>query len=736
MYPYQNPSLSVEQRVEDLISRMTLEEKFAQMRLLRPNEEKCKTVPFDLTYLEENKDRCGGLYNPHSIPPESVNAIQDWYKNNTRLGIPIAIHGESLHGVMNANATAFPQAVGLGATFHRELMTQIVTQIGKEARANGITLTYAPNIDLSRDPRWGRVEENYGEDPYLTSQLGVAYVKALQSQGVAACPKHYTAHGSPEGGINLAPVHAGEREFRETMMIPFQKAIMEGGAMAVMPAYSEWDGVPVHASRHLLTELLREEFGFKGQVVSDYGAIPMLTKFHRVAENARQAGEMALYAGVDMEAPQKYGFGEALEEAVRNGEVPVQWVDLAVSRILRHKFEMGLFENPYADAVAVKENHNEAALELARQAARESVVLLKNEDHLLPLSANIGKVALIGPNADNPQLGGYTVREAVEHTVTLRKALEEKLGKERVLFAQGCTTAGGNDEMLEKALEAARRADVAVVVLGDNSNFYGGIGWGDAEADGKVAVTCGEGFDVHSLDLPGRQQQLLEAVYATGKPVVLVLETGRPYAICWAKEHIPAIMQAWYPGEQGGYALAELLLGEVNPSGRLPISFPRSVGHIPAFYNYKMSARGYYKKPGTPDSPGRDYVFDTPKALFRFGEGLSYTTFAYENLVVTPECGSKPEAKVTVDITNTGSMAGYEVVQLYITDCVCRITPFVCRLRGFEKVWLEPGETKQVTFMLNFEDFAFVNEKMQLDTEPGQFKIRVGDLETSFILQA
>jgi len=736
VYPYQNPSLSTDERIEDLLSRMTLEEKFAQMRLLRPNEDRCKAVPFDLTYLEENIDRCGALYNPHSIPPESINAIQDWYKNNTRLGIPIAIHGESLHGVMNANATAFPQGVGLGATFNPELMSRIVTQIGKEARANGITLTYAPNIDLSRDPRWGRVEENYGEDPYLTSQMGVAYVKALQAQGVASCPKHYTAHGSPEGGINLAPVHAGEREFRETMMVPFQKAIMEGGAMAVMPAYSEWDGVPVHASRWLLTDLLRGEFGFQGQVISDYGGVPMLIKMHRVAENARQAGKMALYAGVDMEAPNKVGFGDELEEAVRNGEVPVEWVDLAVRRILRHKFEMGLFENPYADAAGVKENRNAAALELARQAARESVVLLKNENNLLPLSDNIGKVALIGPNADNAQLGGYTVREAIEHAVTLRTALEERLGKDRVLFAQGCTTAGGTDELLQNAVTAAKNADVAVVVLGDNSNFYGGIGWGDAESDGKVAVTCGEGFDVNSLDLPGRQEQLLEAVCATGKPVVLILETGRPYAICWAKVHVPAIMQAWYPGEQGGYALAELLFGDANPSGRLPISFPRSAGHIPSFYNYKMSARGYYKKPGSPDSPGRDYVFDTPQALFRFGEGLSYTTFTYTDLKVTPERSNCPEAQVTVTVTNTGDRAGFEVVQMYVTDKVCRITPFVCRLRGFQKIWLEPGESKQVSFPLGFEDLAFVNERMQPETEPGEFVIRVGDLQDGFFLEA
>lgn len=734
-YPYQDPSLDVESRVADLLSRMTVEEKFTQMRLWRPNPTQCQTVPFDLSLLEKNSHRLGAIYNASSMPPESVRAIQDWCMNNTRLGIPVAFHGESLHGVMNSNATAFPQSIGLGATFNRELMGKIATQIGKEARAIGLSMTYAPNVDLSRDPRWGRVEENYGEDPYLTAQLGVAYVKGLQSQGVAACPKHYIAHGSPEGGINLAPVHAGEREFRETMMIPFKQVVTEGKAMGIMPAYSEWDGVPVHASRRLLTQLLREQWGFTGQVVSDYGAIKMLFDFHHVAETKTDAGKMALYAGVDVEAPNVIGFNKELEEAVKNGQVPMQWVDLAVSRILRHKFQLGLFENPYADEAAMQENRNAEALALARQAARESLVLLKNENDLLPLSDSIGKLALIGPNADNPQLGGYTVREAIAHTVTLRAALEERLGKDRLLFARGCSTAGGSDEQFKQAVEAAKNADAVVMVLGDNSNFYGGIGWGDAELDGKVAVTCGEGFDTHSLELPGRQQALLEAVYATGKPVVLVLETGRPYAVRWAKENIPAILQAWYPGEQGGYAVAEALFGDVNPSGRLPISFPRSAGHIPSFYNHKVTARGYYKVRGSRDNPGRDYVFETPDPLFGFGEGLSYTTFAYSDLQVPERAKIGQPVTVSVTVENTGSRPGFEVVQLYVTDCVCRIAPFVRQLKGFEKIWLEPGEKKTVSFCLGYEDFSFINENMEPEVEPGKFILCVGPDQAELVME-
>ena len=610
-------------------------------------------------------------------------------------------------------------------------MERIAVQIGREAKANGLSMTYAPNLDLSRDPRWGRVEENYGEDPYLTSQLGMAYVRGLQSQGVAACPKHYIAHGSPEGGINLAPVHCGEREFRETMMIPFKKVITEAGAMCVMPAYSEWDGVPVHASERLLTDLLRKEWGMKGPVVSDYGAIKMLHDFHHVASTRTEAGKMALQAGVDVEAPSVIGFNAELEEAVRSGQVPMQWVDRAVSRVLYHKFAMGLFENPYADAQAMAQNRNRAALELARQAARESIVLLKNENSLLPLSDSVGKVALIGPNADNPQLGGYTVRQAVEHTVTLRRALDERLGKERVLFARGCGTAGGSDEQLQEAVEAARQADVAVLVLGDNSNYYGGIGWGDAELDGKVAVTCGEGFDSHTLELPGRQQELMEAVYATGKPVVLILQTGRPYAVRWAKKYVPAILQAWYPGEQGGYALAETLFGDNNPSGRLPITFPRSAGHIPSFYNHKVTARGYYKVRGSADEPGRDYVFETPDPLFGFGEGLSYTTFAYWPIQMPETAPLGQPVTLSVTVENTGDRAGFEVVQMYVTDCVCRIAPFVRQLKGIEKIWLEPGQKKTVSFTLGLEELCFINENMEQEIEPGEFIIRIGDQQAT-----
>lgn len=729
-YPYQDPTLSVDKRVEDLLSRMTLQEKLAQMQLQFITEEQAAKVPFDMRILEYNEQYCGSLYNTYSLTPETIRAIQDHYLHNTRLGIPVAVHGEALHGNKNVNATVFPQAIGMGATFNPKLMSQIAEVAGKEARANGTTMVYAPNLDVTQDPRWGRTEETMGEDPYLIGEMGAAYTRALQAQGVAACAKHFALYGSKEGGLNLSPCHIGEHEAWETMLPPFQKNV-EAGVMGIMPAFSDWEGIPVHANRKLLTGILREKMGFQGQTVADYGALVFLRTLHHVAATRLEAGKMALHAGLDVECCAPASYGIDMEAAILRGEVDEKLVDQAVRRVLRFKFEMGLFEDPYSHPETPCRTPESIAL--ARQAGQESVTLLKNESKLLPLSDAIGSVAIIGPNADTMQCGDYTDPAAMARGVTLRKALVERLGEDRVHYAKGCGIASGTEKEQAQAVEAAQKADVAVVVLGDNSNFHGGIGWGDEDPDGKVVVTCGEGFDMHTLELPDCQQKLLEAVWATGKPVILVMETGRPYAIRWAKENVAAILQAWYPGEQGGYALTDILFGDVDPSGRLPISFPRSVGHIPSYYNYKMSARGYYRKPGSQENPGRDYVFDTPEALFRFGDGLSYTTFAYSDLQV--ELTGKTDAKVTVTVENTGNRKGCEVVQLYVTDRYCRITPFVRRLRGFEKIWLEPGQKQQVTFALGFEDFAFVNEQMELEVEPGEFVLCVGTEQTVLELQ-
>ena len=731
---YRDPARPEAERVADLLARMTVEEKCMQLRLVCKIDQIVADEAAAPEQLRQNlTNGLGASYCTGTFDPDNFNRVQRYLMEETRLGIPTVMMGESLHGCMFNGATVFPQAIGLGSTWNTALMSEVVTVIGRETRAVGISQTYAPNLDLSRDPRWGRVEENYGEDPYLTAQLGVAYVRALQAQGVAASPKHYCAHGTPEGGINLAPVHAGERELRELYLPPFAAAIQKGGAMSLMPAYSELDGVPLHASRFLLTDILRDELGFDGYTVSDFGAIQMLHTFHKTAATPLDAGKQALWAGIDMEAPNRFGFGDNLIEAAQAGEVPIEWIDLAVERILRIKFRLGLFEQPYADPAARAQLHGAEAVALARKTACEAMVLLKNEGGLLPLDNTVRRVALIGPNADYAQLGDYTAREASDRAVTVLQGLTARLGAERIDYAPGCSIAAGDDASIAEAVAAAQRADVAIVVLGDNSNFHGGVGWGDTETHGRVAVTCGEGFDLSDLQLPGRQQELLEAVAATGKPVVLVLMTGRPYAITWAAEHIPAILQAWYPGEQGGHAVCDLLFGDVNPSGRLPISFPRSAGHIPCAYNHKVSARGYYKRPGTPDTPGRDYVFSTPAPLYPFGHGLGYTTFAYSDLSATPAAvAADGKVEIGITIQNTGAREGAEVVQLYLTDCFCRITPFVKRLRGFQKIHLKPGEEKRIRFALDARDFAFINEEMQPEVEAGIFRVAIGDQQCEF----
>ncbi|MDW7658794.1 MAG: glycoside hydrolase family 3 N-terminal domain-containing protein, partial [Bacillota bacterium] len=467
MLPYQNPTLSEEMRTDDLLARMTLEEKLAQMRLTPQIDRLFADQPFsDERVAAKWPHGLGASYSPDYFDPELLNTFQQYFIRQTRLGIPLLMMGESLHGVMSPEATVFPQAIGLGATFNAPLVSRMATVIGREARSLGIRETYAPNLDLAREPRWGRTEENYGEDPYLTATMGVAYIKALQSEGVASSPKHYVAHGSPEGGINLAPVHCGERELRDTMLAPFAAAFTEAGAMSVMPAYSEWDGIPVHASRFLMTELLRDELGFDGFSVSDFGAITMLHHTHKVAPDALTAGKMALAAGLDMEAPNVFGFGPELLEAAHHDHELQQQINEAVRRILRIKFRLGLFENPYTQIEGPQMLRSQAALELSCQLARESIVLLKNEDSLLPLAHDIGKVALVGPNAREMQLGDYTHRKATERAVSLYDALLERLGHERLVYEQGSSIAAGDAAGRAAAVKAAEKADVTIVALG------------------------------------------------------------------------------------------------------------------------------------------------------------------------------------------------------------------------------------------------------------------------------
>ena len=737
---YLDSTLSVEARVRDLLGRMTIEEKVRQMsqrmidKFLKNGRVSTKAVRDCFRGMS-----VGCLQDPRIDPrgsAEAVNAVQKYLVEGTRLGIPALVISECLHGHLSGGATVFPQAIGLASTWNPALVGCMAEATAKEARAVGVAQALAPDLDLARDPRWGRVEETYGEDPYLVSRMAVAYIKAMQGQGPAidrehliCTPKHYAAHGSPEAGVNLAPVAGGLRELRTAYLPPFKAAVCEAGALSVMPAYSEYDGIPASASRLLLTQILREEWGFQGYVFSDYGAIGMLHTFHKTARSPEEAGKQALEAGLDLEAPEDYGFGDRLLGLVAKGGVSVDLIDRAVARILRVKFLSGLFENPYADADAAPRIVNcPAHRKLARRIAQESIILLKNENNLLPLDRTIRRIAVVGPNADLAQFGDYSMTkpDAVTPVQGVREAVSR--GTE-VVHAPGCGMYGRCRDGFAQAVRAAGESDVAIVVIGGASSVMAGVGWG---SDERVA-TCGEGFDRTDLTPPGVQEELVRAVFETGTPTVVVMVHGRPYSIAWMAEHIPAIVEAWYPGEEGGNALADVLFGKVNPSGRLPVSVPRSVGHVPAFYNHKPSARGCYHKPGTPDSPGRDYVFSAPTPLFEFGHGLSYTKFRYTNLRVSPRrVLPAGRVSVSVDVRNAGKVAGKEVVQLYVSDVVSSVTTPVRALKRFEKIGLKPGEKKTVSFVLTPDDLALLDQNMNWVVEPGTFEVMAGGLVKTF----
>ena len=708
---YKDKNHTPEERAKDLLSRMTLNEKIGQMHMSGYFDNVLNMID-NGTYPENG---VSSTYIVDTVSPKDYNRAQKYQIEHTRLGIPFMAHGESIHGVMFTGATVFPQAIALGSTFDPELIGEIADVIGAEAKAVGICQTYAPNLDISRDPRWGRTEENYGEDPYLTSRLGVAYIKAFQSHILASSPKHYLAHGSPEGGVNSAPSHVGEREVREIMLEPFRAAVQEGHCLSLMPAYSEIDGIPLHGSSYWLNTVLRDELGFDGYTVSDHGALQLLVDEHHVADDAQSAGVRALKSGVNLEAPSSFGYGDALLLALDDGEITEEEIDNAVYRILLTKFRLGLFDSPYINEDQRKVLHTEKSIALARRAARESAVLLKNNG-ILPLSDSIDKVAVVGPNAAFPQLGDYTTKDATEYSVSILDGLRARLGTDRVSYAKGCYIAA--EANIDDAVNVASEADVTVVVLGDNSNCFAGKKWGD-EGGGDI-VTCGENFDSCTLELPEVQKHLLREIKNTGKTVILVLVTGRPYCIAEECDLADAVFQTWYPGEQGGNALCDLLFGNVSPCGKLPITFPKSLGHLPCYYNYKPTSRGIYQTPDSPSEP-TDRQQKNPAALFPFGYGLSYTEFEYSDL--------KADGRnVSVSVKNVGKYAGKEVIQFYLRQHTCPVTPFVKRLVRFEKIMLQPGESAVVSVQLNDDDFSYIGQSMKKEIGHGGFTLSVGNL--------
>lgn len=727
---YRDPKAPLEKRVEDLLRRMTIEEKIGQMnmpclylaamgRTLEEKREACRRFtagsyaarvgPGGGFFTLANHIATGGPRDQASF----FNELQRIAIEKTRLGIPLLQTEEGTHGLMCAGGTIFPEGPGLGSTWNTALIERVYAAAAAEARAVGIHQLFTLVVEPIRDPRLGRNEEAYSEDPYLCSRFAEAIVRGAQGADVSRPDKvvaglcHYPGQSEPVSGLERGAMEISERALRQTFLPPWVAGIQRAGALGVMATYPSIDGVPAHGSRWLLTEILRRELGFRGLVLSEGGGIGTLV-YEGVAADQKEGGEQALAAGVDVGISFEEGYMKALAESVEEGKTPVALVDRAVRRILEMKFRLGLFERPYVDEARAGTGVDRAAHRaLALQAARESIVLLKNEGNLLPLKPDLRRIAVIGPNADDPrnQLGDYISEEIPQEIVTILAGIRKRASGAEVLYVKGCDVMGAKRDEIRAAADAARRSDVAIVVVGENERK-------------KPDATNGEGRDVASLDLTGMQQQLVEAVQATGTPVVVVLVNGRALSTRWIAEHVPAVVEAWLPGEQGGHAVAEVLFGDRNPSGKLPVTIPRHVGQLPVYYNHRLS-KVRRSKPGYADMSARP--------LYPFGHGLSYTQFAYRDLRVAPETiAPAGEARVSVEVANTGSRAGEEVVQLYVRDVVASVSRPVKELRGFRKVALKPGEATRVEFTLGPEDLQFLDRALKLVVEPGEFEIMVG----------
>ena len=734
---YKRSDLPAEIRARDLLSKMTLEEKMMQLgsvwgyELLdqegRFSEERANEL---LRHGIGQITRPGGATNlePAEVV-KFVNQIQRYLVERTRLGVPAMIHEECLAGYMGLGATNFPQPIAMASTWDPDLVRRVACAIGSDMKKVGAHQGLAPVVDVVRDPRWGRTEESFGESPYLVARMGVAYIEGIQENGVVATTKHFVAYGASEGGKNWAPSIVAFRELREVFMLPFEAAVKCANVLSVMNAYSEIDGVPCACSEELLSDVLRKEWGFKGIVVSDYFAVDVLRSYHRIAKDKGQAAKLALQAGIDIELPRIDCYYE-LKKLVEAGELSESALDEAVYRVLLMKFQLGLFEQPYVEACASLPKHDDLALEVARK----SIVLLKN-DGILPLKKNT-KVALVGPNAKNVRnmfgdYSYYTHIRALLDTANLGsinapsfnlKRLEEIVNKElqRVMsvydalksegvdveWAEGCGVLEGDESTIREAVNLAEKCDVIVAVMGDRSGL-------------TKDCTSGESRDSANLRLPGLQERLLLELAKTHKPIVLVLLTGRPYALGSVEDKVNAILEAWLPAEAGGQAIVDVLLGRVNPSGRLPISFPRSAGQIPVFHYVKPSGgRSHWHK---------DYVDEPIEPLYPFGHGLSYTKFEYSNFhIESKRVPTAGEIVLKVDVKNVGDREGEEVVQLYVGREYGSVTRPVKELKGFARVHLEPGQKKTVQFKIHTDVLSYYNRRMELVVEPGVYKFVVG----------
>jgi beta-glucosidase len=730
---YKNPLYSIEKRIDDLISRMTLEEKIGQINMpcvyesglgnnIQSKMDGCRK--FTAGTKEPGIGPGGGFFTlPNTIlhegsrqQAEFINELQKIATQSTRLKIPLLMTEEGTHGLMCPGGTVFPEGLAIGSTWNMNLVKEIYTVAAREARAIGIHQLFTLVVEPNRDPRLGRNEEGFSEDPFLCSLIAESIVAGTQGDDVSAPDRvvaglcHYPGQGQPVSGLERGAMEISERTLREFFLPPWIAGIKKRGALGVMATYPSIDGVPVHSSEKILTKILREEMGFDGLVLSEGGGIGTMVYEH-VVPSQKEAGALALKAGVDVGISYEEGYMSKMTENVNEGKVSMALIDRAVHRILKQKFRLGLFENPFVDPDhAVSVSHTKESQDLALQVAREGLVLLKNEKSLLPLKKDIRSIAVIGPNADNNrnQLGDYIPNVIPQDVVTILKGIKNKVSeKTKVSYVKGCNVIGNELNEIPNAQKAAKNADVAIIVVGENERRAP-----------KGTGTDGEGFDIANLDLTGMQEDLVKAVYETGTPVIVILINGRALSVRWISEKVPGIIEAWNCGEQGGNAIADVLFGDYNPSGRLPVTIPRNVGQLPAYYNFSPTKahvfqRGYIDVPNSP--------------LYEFGFGLSYTTFGYSNLSITPSVnGPDGEFHISLDVTNTGTRSGAEVVQLYINDVIGSVTRPVKELKGFEKVMLNPGEKKNVTFTITSEQLSFLDQNLNRIVEPGTFAVMVG----------
>ncbi|RAJ00428.1 beta-glucosidase [Chitinophaga skermanii] len=744
---YKNASIDTEKRIQDLLQRMTVEEKVGQLSTMlgwdmytKKGDQVGVSDAFKKAIAEQ---KIGNLWATLRADPwtkktletgthpvqsaEATNALQRYAVENTRLGIPLLLAEECPHGHMAIGTTVFPTSIGQASTWDVRLIQEMATAIAAEARSQGAQIGYGPVLDLAREPRWSRMEETYGEDPYLIGQMGKAMVKGFQGtdlkdgKHVISTLKHFAAYGSPEGGHNGGISVVGARSLQQAYLPPFREAV-KAGALSVMASYNSIDGIPCSANAYLLKDVLLQQWQFKGFTVSDLGGIQGLTSTHHVAENHVDGAAQALNAGLNVDLSGT-GFADNLLKAIKQNLVSMATLDTAVGNVLRMKFNMGLFEQPYVTpATAGNVVHSNANQALAKKVAASSIVLLKNQNNVLPLSKHLQRIAVIGPNADNVynQLGDYTAPQADGKVITVLKGIQSKLGATaKIAYVKGCAIRDTANQNIDAAVKAAQQADAVVLVLGGSSardfeTKYQSTGAAEVQKGAVSDMESGEGFDRVSLDLMGLQNKLMEKIVATGKPVVLVLIEGRPLNINYAADHVAAIVNAWYPGEAGGAAIADVLFGDYNPAGRLPVSIPKSVGQLPVYYNYLHAGR-------------HDYVEMEAKPLYSFGFGLSYTQFRYQQLktIVTSKQNSVA-VNISFVVTNSGKVAGDEVVQLYLRDDVSSVVTPVQQLKRFERISLKPGETRELNFLLTEEDLKLLNRDMQWVVEPGNFTLMVG----------